>query len=114
MSLLEKLEMSGLEIALEGEDLRIRARELTEEQREFLRRHKEEIKAELAARERPLSERTRTRLIPIVNKLVNDCVSWYRADDSIIEQLNDDALEFVILEFLSKREWYLRQQGTAQ
>jgi hypothetical protein len=113
-ALIDRLEASGVQVELDGEDLRVRARELSEEQREFLRRYKESIKTELGARQRPLSETAKSRLHAVVDKLTADCACWYRADGHILEQLSDEALEFIVLEFLSKREWYLRQQGAAQ
>ena len=112
--LLDKLEAAGVQVEIDGEDLRVRARELTEERRAFLRRHKQEIRAELAARQHPLSDRAKAQLHSVVDKLTRDCWRWYAADSDILEQLSDEALEFTVLEYLAKREWYERQEVTAQ
>jgi len=101
MTLLDKLEAASVQVELDGENLRVRARELSEEQREFLRRHKEAIKAELAARQHPLSAKVKARLQTVVDKLTADSVRWYRNDADILEQLSNDALEFAVLEYLS-------------
>jgi hypothetical protein len=61
-----------------------------------------------------LSSKAKARLRTVVDKLTGDCVRWYQADEDILTQLSDEALEFAVLEFLSKREWYLRRQGVAQ
>lgn len=61
-----------------------------------------------------LSSEAKSRLRAVVDKLTDDCVHWYRNDADILDQLSDEALEFAVLEFLSKREWYERMQETAQ
>jgi hypothetical protein len=109
-TILDRLRSAGVEVNLDGEDLSIRAKEISEEQREFLVRHKEQIKKELLARRCELSERAKARLRFAVNKLVADCEDWYRDDADILETISDAALETMILEFVARKEWYERQR----
>ncbi len=58
-----------------------------------------------------LREDTQERLREAVRKLTVDCVRFYRDDQDILDTMSAEALEDAVLEYLSKRDWYLKFGG---
>jgi hypothetical protein len=55
-----------------------------------------------------LNDATKARLKQVVFRLTRDCIDWLKDDQDILNAMSEEAIEAVVLEYLSKRDWYRR------
>jgi len=80
---------------------------VNDEQMSFIRAHREALLAELRT-----PAELRQRFDGVVAKLVDDCIAFYTDDYDDLRAMTEAELERCVLDFLSRRDFYLRQPRT--
>ena len=57
-----------------------------------------------------LSDEMISKLRRVVRRLVADCVKWYEEDMPALERMSDEDLDRLVMDYLSKRDWYQRRK----
>ena len=98
---------AGIGIQVVAGSLKLRhTQPLTDEQMAILKRHKSAIINYMAPE---LSPELQQQIKRTVQRLATECVRWYADDQDMLLLLSDDELQRTVLDFLSKRDWYMRK-----
>jgi hypothetical protein len=105
---IQKLRDAGVELEIVDGELEVVSDDnITPEQMEFLTQHQDSIIVELT-RTAELRETAEIRISRELRRLADDCLDFYAADLDVIAEMGDDDLEKMLVDYISKQDWYRR------
>lgn len=105
---IQRMREAGIKLVASDGQLKVSGKKpLTDDQRQFIRQHKDRIISELATPPE-IREAARRKINCALRLLGDDALDWLVEDLGVVAQMSTTEVETILLDYLSKREWYRR------